>query len=240
MTFLDSLTDRSSQRLEEIAKQVPYPAGSNIVNEGDPAPPVYIVKSGVVKVQRTAQGDSSPMIVDLGGPGDVLGVEDCLIGRSSHVAFVAAKPVEALEIAQRVFAAYLRENPQAMGIIGQILASRVRLRDTALAYSSVNVRSRLTAFLARQQVVHGVQGKDGVVIDIGLNQSDIASAIGASVASVGAEMVKLSNEGYIATGYKTIYVKKQLREDAPRPIVTAAPPLESRATWLPGVTSSPT
>lgn len=238
LTFLAELADWPRQRLEAIAKPVCYPATANMVNEGDPAPPVHILESGIVKVQRTAQGDSSPMILDLGGPGDVLGVEDCLAGRSSHAAFVTTKPVKALEIPQRAFSAFLRDNHQAMATIGQILAHRIRLRDTALAFSSVKVRSRLIAFLVRLLAVHGVPGKDGVVIDIGLNHSDIASAIGASVASVTAEMVKLKDEGYIATGYKTIHVKKPLRPDVSPPSVTENLPIDGMAHRLPGVTST--
>lgn len=101
---------------------------------------MFLLRSGIVKVQRTTQGEGAVMIVDICGPGDVLGVEACLASRSSHVALVATKPVQALEISQRTFAAHLRDHSKAMAAIAQILANRVRLRDTALTFSSVKVR----------------------------------------------------------------------------------------------------
>lgn len=230
--FLDNLGERSRRLLTEAGKQVEFQAGSNLVNQGDPAPPLFVLHSGFVKVTRTAQGDSLPVIVDVCGAGELVGLEDCFAERSSHVALVATKAVRALEIPQQVFRRFLDDHKHAMALACRLLADRVRLHDIALAFASTKVRSRLTAFLARQQVVHGIPGENGVTIDIGLNHADIASAIGASAAAVSAEMVILKNEGYISTGYKTIHVKKQLRDDAPAPFGAL---LTVPARQLPGV-----
>lgn len=213
--FLDCLPDAQRKLLAALGREVSFAAGENLVTEGSPAPPVFIVHSGFVKVLRAAQSDSVPMIVDLCGAGDVIGVEDCLTERRSHAALVAAKSLVVLEIPQRAFRAYLADHPRAMATVAQILASRVRLRDMTLSFAAHKVGSRLTAFLARQQAIHGHRHKDSIVIDIGLNHADIAAAIGASAASVSSELVKLKNDGYIEIGYKTIHVKKQLRDDAP-------------------------
>ncbi|WP_051174144.1 Crp/Fnr family transcriptional regulator [Amycolatopsis orientalis] len=214
-TFLEVLTERQRRRLIDLGRHVDYAAGANLANQAEPAPPVLILQSGYVKAQRTAQGDTPPMIVDLFGAGDVLGLEDCLIGWSSHLAHVATKPVRVLEIPQKTFRRFLQDNKQAMGAAAEALALRLRRRDIALGFAPAKIRSRLTAFLVRLQVVYGIPREDCVVIDVGLNHADIASAIGASPASVNTEMVKLKNEGYLTTGYKTIHVKKQLREDGP-------------------------
>ncbi|MEV6905439.1 Crp/Fnr family transcriptional regulator [Amycolatopsis sp. NPDC051071] len=229
-TFLETLTERQRRRLTELGKHVDHTAGANLANQADPAPPVLIVQSGFVKALRTAQGDTPPMIVDLLGAGDVLGLEDCLIGWTSHLAYVATKPVRVLEIPQKAFRAFLHDNKQVMGVAAEALAFRLRLRDVALGFAPAKIRSRLTAFLTRLQVVYGVPVEDRVVIDVGLNHADIASAIGASPASVHSEMVKLKNEGYLTTGYKTIHLKKQLREDGPPlfPEVPAARGARSR------------
>jgi CRP-like cAMP-binding protein len=221
--FLETLTERQRRQLVDLGKHVDHPAGANLVNQADPAPPVFVLLSGYVKVLRTAQGDSLPRIVDLLGAGDVLGIEDCLAGRTSHLAYVATKAVRAFEIPQKPFRGFLDEHKQAMGVVAENLATRVRLRDIELGFTTAKVHGRLTALLARLQAVYGVRGKDGVVIDIGLNHSDIASAIGASPASVNSEIVKLKNDGYITIGYRTIHVKKQLREDAPSPFETGLP-----------------
>ncbi|AUI62779.1 Crp/Fnr family transcriptional regulator [Amycolatopsis sp. BJA-103] len=213
--FLAAVTERQRQRLLELGKHVDYATGTTLLNQGDPAPPVLILRSGFVKAIRAAQGGTSPMIVDLLGAGDVLGVEDCLARRSSHLSFVATKPVRVLEVPQNAFHGFLDDDKQAMALIALDLAVRLRLRNVALGFATAKVRCRLTAFLTRLQALYGVPGESGVVIDVGLNHTDIASAIGASPASVNAEMAKLKNEGYLSTGYKTIHVKKRLREDGP-------------------------
>ncbi|EMD24970.1 Crp/Fnr family transcriptional regulator [Amycolatopsis azurea] len=213
--FLAAVTERQRQRLLDLGKHVDHAAGTTLLNQGDPAPPVLILRSGFVKALRAAQEGTSPMIVDLLGAGDVLGVEDCLARRPSHLAYVATKPVRVLEIPQNAFHGFLDDDKQAMALIAADLGHRVRLRNVALGFATAKVRSRLTAYLARLQALYGVQGESGVVIDVGLNHADLASAIGASAAAVNAEMAKLKNEGFLATGYKTIHVKKPLREDGP-------------------------
>ncbi|MFC9256194.1 Crp/Fnr family transcriptional regulator [Amycolatopsis thailandensis] len=213
--FLAAVTERQRQRLLDLGKHVDHVAGSTLLNQGDPAPPVLILRSGFVKALRAAQGGTSPMIVDLLGAGDVLGVEDCLARRSSQLSYVATKPARVLEIPQNAFRGFLDDDKQAMALITVDLAVRLRLRNVALGFATAKVRSRLTAYLTRLQALHGIPGDGGVVIDVGLNHADLASAIGASAASVNAVMAKLKNEGFLATGYKTIHVKKRLREDGP-------------------------
>ncbi|WET79782.1 Crp/Fnr family transcriptional regulator [Amycolatopsis sp. QT-25] len=213
--FLTAATERQRQRLLELGRHVDHGAGATLLNQGEPSPPVLILRSGFVKALRTAQGDTVPTIVDLLGAGDVLGVEACLAGRSSHLAFVATKPVRVLEIPQDAFHGFLGEDKRAMAWIAADSALRLRRRDIALGFATAKVRSRLTAFLARLQALYGIPRAEEVVIDVGLNHADIASAIGASPASVNAEITKLKKEGYLTTGYKTIHVKKRLREDGP-------------------------
>ncbi|EME59943.1 Crp/Fnr family transcriptional regulator [Amycolatopsis decaplanina] len=221
--FLAAVTERQRQRLLELGKHVDHAAGTTLLNQGDPAPPVLIPRSGFVKALRAAQGGTPPVIVDLLGAGDVLGFEDCLARQPSHLSYVATKPVRVLEIPQNAFHGFLDDDDQAMALIAVDLAVRQRLRNVALGFAAAKVRIRLTVFLTRLQALYGVPGEDGVVIDVGLNHTDIASAIGASPASVNAEMAKLKNEGYLSTGYKTIHVKKRLRDDGPPLSLPVAP-----------------
>ncbi|MEV7549732.1 Crp/Fnr family transcriptional regulator [Amycolatopsis sp. NPDC089917] len=223
--FLAAVTERQRQRLLDLGRHVDHAAGTTLLNQGDPAPPVLILRAGFVKALRAAPGGTSPMIVDLLGAGDLLGVEDCLVRRPSHLSYVATKPVRVLEIPQHAFHGFLDEDKQAMALITVDLGFRLRLRNSALGFATTKVRSRLTAYLARLQTLYGVPGEGGVVIDVGLNHADLASAIGASAASVNAEMAKLKNEGFLTTGYKTIHVKKRLLEDgAPLSPAPAARP----------------
>ncbi|WP_340685989.1 Crp/Fnr family transcriptional regulator [Amycolatopsis coloradensis] len=212
--FLAAVTERQRQRLLDLGRHVDHTAGSTLLHQGDPAPPVLILRSGFVKALRAAQSDTPPTIVDLLGAGDVLGVEDCLARRPSHLSYVATKPVRALEVPRNAFHGFL-DDDRVMALIAVDMAVRLRLRNVALGFATAKVRSRLTAFLTRLQALYGVPGDAGVVIDVGLNHTDIASAIGASPASVNAEMAKLKSEGYLSTGYKTIHVKERLREDGP-------------------------
>ncbi|WP_410647219.1 Crp/Fnr family transcriptional regulator [Amycolatopsis sp. cmx-4-54] len=223
-------TERQWHRLLALGRHVDHAVGTTLLRQGDPAPPVLITRSGFVKALRAAQGDTTPMIVDLLGAGDVLGVEDCLAGRPSRLSYIATKPVRVLEVPQRAFRGFLDDDDQAMALIAVALAARLRQRNVALGFATAKVRSRLTAFLTRLQALYGVPGEGGVVIDVGLNHTDIASAIGASPASVNAEMAKLKNDGYLSTGYKTIHVKKPLRADGPP--LTLAPAARRRIPQL--------
>lgn len=200
--------------LRRSGRMLTFKTGKNLGIQGDPDTPVFFLRTGIVKVGRTALPGSVEMIVDVSGAGDVLGAEACLRGKQSHVTFTATKDVTALEVSRVAFLRYLDQYPRAAVRLMAAIAERARVRDATLAFAAHKVHDRLLAFLYRQAQRHGTEIDAATVsIDIGFRLADIAASIGGSVASVSTELEAFKAEGLIETGYKCMKVKKQVFSD---------------------------
>jgi CRP-like cAMP-binding protein len=222
-SFLTRLTGDQLAELLTLGRPVSYAADQTIVPQGRRKPPLLLLQAGFVKAERRALKRSHPAVVDVYGPGDVLGAEAAYVNKRAHVAFVATRAVMAHLVPQSTFLAYLDRNPALMRQLMTTFAHRVRQGEAALAYSRHDVRERLIAFLTRQQVFHGMKTAEGDLIDMGLNRGDIGAAIGASEASVDDALRRLRADGYILTGYKRIWIKRRLSEEL-SPVLQNVPP----------------
>jgi CRP-like cAMP-binding protein len=212
-SFLSRLTSDQIRDLFAVGHLVTYPADHTIVSQGRTPPPVLLLRSGFVKAVRRALRSSHPAIVDVYGPGDVLGAEALYANMYAHTDFVTTQDATAYLASQRQFAEHLNRNPAVLRQLMVTFAHRVRQREAALAYSRHEVRERLIAFLNRQQVFYGIRTEVGDLIDMGLNRCDIGAAIGASEASVDEALRRLREDGYIRTGYKKIWITRRLSEE---------------------------
>ena len=70
-------------RLAGLGPRHRRPSESILLSQGEPQPFVYVVGAGTVKLYRVAPGGSE-IVLDLCGPGAVLGVFDALFGRPHH------------------------------------------------------------------------------------------------------------------------------------------------------------
>ncbi|MGW5745398.1 Crp/Fnr family transcriptional regulator [Amycolatopsis sp. NPDC003861] len=208
---LQAMAERRFGTLAALALKgrfVRFSANARVIVQQNPTPPVYFLLSGIAKLQRAApEGtDARAMIVDVAGPGDLLGAEAALLRGTGHLTCVATKDIQALEVAQNTFLTVLEEDPVAMRRITELLAVSVITRDGSLAYALSDVEIRLAAFLARMyRKFRELGGRDSASqIDIGFTRLDIADAIGASEGAVDRALRALKDGNIITTGYKRI------------------------------------
>lgn len=190
-----------------------FKAGEHLAVQGTLNTPVWFVWDGYVKVVRTAQGDSKPMLIDICGAGAALGIEAAIAGKPLGMSFTVMKDSTVVAVPRGGFLALLEGHYSMTRATMETLARRVHLRDAALAYSAHKVPTRVVAFLARQQIVHGVVENGVTRIDIGLSYPDIAEAIGASTPAVQQVMKNLKNDGVLKIRNKVIYVNGMLQPE---------------------------
>jgi extracellular factor (EF) 3-hydroxypalmitic acid methyl ester biosynthesis protein len=87
------LTESDRRLLLDGARRVSYRRGDFLFHEGQPQPDLYIVRKGLVRVERQYQGHG--LAVARYGPGDVLGEVSFLSGQRAHGSVVAEEDVEA-------------------------------------------------------------------------------------------------------------------------------------------------
>jgi len=226
-SLLSRLTPDQIRDLFAVGHPVTYPADHTIVRQGRNLPPLLLLRSGFIKAMRRALRGSHPAIVDVYGPGDVLGAEAMYASKFAHVDFVTTQDVTAYLVPQHQFLEHLNRHPAVMRQLMVTFAHRVRQREAALAYSRHEVRERLIAFLNRQQVFYGVKTDCGDLIDMGLNRCDIGAAIGASDAAVDDALRRLREDGHIKTGYKKIWITRRLSEELSPELRTEPPSPEA-------------
>ncbi|WP_328442418.1 Crp/Fnr family transcriptional regulator [Amycolatopsis sp. NBC_00438] len=211
---IQQLPVQDYKTLRRAGRMIECRGGTKICNQGELDAPVYFLRTGIVKVSRTALPGSPEMIVDVSGAGDILGAEACLRNKQSHVSLTATKDVTALEVPRVAFLQFLERHPKAALLLMAAIAERGRVRDATLAFAAHKVHDRLLAFLYRQAQRHGTEDDShAVTIDIGFRLVDVAAAIGGSVASVSTELERFKADGLIETGYKSMKVPKQVFRD---------------------------
>lgn len=214
-SLLDQLPRKIHEELVALGRPVTYRVGDVLTEQGSSHSPVFFVLDGVVKATRAAQPDGLLMLLGLSLRGDAAGVADALLGKQSHVTYTAVKKTKAIVLPRDVFTAAIRGDHRALSAVCTVLAHEVRLRDMSLSFATMEVESRLIAFLGRLQSACGKPTPIGSYIDLGLRQSDYAAAIGASQPAVGKALRRLGKEGKIAVGYRGLYIKNRLSPQSP-------------------------
>ncbi|MEU4685383.1 Crp/Fnr family transcriptional regulator [Streptomyces xinghaiensis] len=141
---LAALTPEQRERLMELAREVVFPAGTRIFEEGRTADRFWLIKSGSVTVDVHVPGRRSPTVETL-GTGDLLGWSWLIPPRRWNFGAEALSPVRAHQFEAAEVLALLEEDPvlgRAMstavaGVVAhRLTAARTRLLDLYAPYGS--------------------------------------------------------------------------------------------------------
>lgn len=100
---------------------VDFPAGSNLISEGDAASALFVLESGKAVVERA---DAPGVVLAELGPGDFCGEMSILQEQPHSASVIARSAVRALRIDVASFHAVLKENPE----VGVHMMRRLVLR----------------------------------------------------------------------------------------------------------------
>jgi CRP/FNR family transcriptional regulator, cyclic AMP receptor protein len=156
------------------------PAGETIFHEGDPGEWLYIVKSGQVRIFVHGNGQETSVIL-FGRPGDIFGELAIVDGlpRSANATAMVDTWLYTLEREQ--FRAHMRYSPQLALNFMKLLTVRVRYNTSQMSsLASQGVPGRLARLLLRLAQEYGQVEPVGVRINANLNDTDLASLIGAT------------------------------------------------------------
>ncbi|MQY08485.1 Crp/Fnr family transcriptional regulator [Actinomadura macrotermitis] len=122
--FWDALPARARTALEKAGAIVMIRPGALLLMEHTSTAPVYVLRAGHVKVWVDRGGEHA--ILDVLGPGDVVGELEAVDGRPRHASVEALTAVEALVLPAARFRAVLEEHPGAVWALAGVLAERLR------------------------------------------------------------------------------------------------------------------
>jgi CRP/FNR family transcriptional regulator, cyclic AMP receptor protein len=206
--------DEELPELERIGYSIHREPGEPFFREGEYGDFALLLRKGHVKATR----GSPPRIIDVRGPGAIVGEMAVLRRRPRMASIIAWDDVEALYLPGAGWKRFLYTHPRAFH------ALVIMTQDMADRQSMKNVESELAVEqqLAKRLIELtdfglGKPAGDGALVFRGVSQQDLASLIGAKkIDSVKKVIRHLKASGIVDTGREVITIRKlaDLREIA--------------------------
>jgi CRP/FNR family transcriptional regulator, cyclic AMP receptor protein len=192
--------------LRERGRVRRLPRGGALFHEQQVADHVTLLLSGRVKLFRVTD-DGREVLLDIRGPGDLVGEQAAFDQRPRSASGVALDPVAALVVPYGAFAAFLRANPEATLFIARTLSWRLREADNKrVEFAGQDALGRVAARIAELVDRFGREVPDGIHIDVPLTQPDLAGWAGISIESVTKALQTLRRLHVIETGRRRLVV----------------------------------
>ena len=197
--------DAELRLLAGYAQERAYPKNAVVLNEGDAANAIYIIRCGRVKVYLPG-ADGKAVLLNIHGPGEYFGELGLDAGpRSASV--VTLEPSQFLIISNADFRNFVAAHPEFATRLIHRLMHRIRaLTSRVKGLALLDVYGRVARLLLELAVE-----QDGrPVIARKLTQKDIAERVGASREMVSRILKDLTTGGYIVTEAKRIVIVRDL------------------------------
>jgi CRP/FNR family cyclic AMP-dependent transcriptional regulator len=206
-TLLSRLSDATRQDL--LRRGVPLHAAASrvIIQEGTNESHVILLDDGLTKV-TSAMADGRHALLDVRVSGDLVG-EISALNDTPRSATVTTCRASRIRIIQRNdFRSFLRDHPDAAMAIAGIVADRLRMANRRrVDFASYPVKVRVARILWEIATAYGYRDRDGIVVDIQLTQSELATMCGAAEITLQKALRELRTTGVVDTGYRQVIVR---------------------------------
>lgn len=189
--------------LDGIGGTIERSPGELFFKEGEPGDYALLIKNGHVKA---VQG-TPPRIIDLRGPGDIVGEMGVLRSQQRMASIIAFNHVEALYLPGPIWKKFLYEHPRAMHallVMTADMADRATMKKVESELAVAQQLARRLMDLAGQ----GLAEPDGEgALVLRLHQQDLADLIGAKkLQSVKKVLGQLNKKEIIRTARQEIKI----------------------------------
>lgn len=182
--------------------------GETLFTKGQHGSEMYLIKSGLVRV-FSADEHGQEISLALLSAGDFLGEMAVLDDQPRSASAVAMEDTEVLSLSRQDFKSELAANPQIANEVIRALVRRLRQADELVeGLSFLDVYGRVARKLLELASSHGKTTPDGVSIEIGLTQRDLASLVGATRETVNRAIAHYQEMGLIAVQREHITIVK--------------------------------
>ena len=202
--FLSALTDKEAQGLLESARYRMVAAHEVVFLRDDPTDGLYGVLAGSVLIVVDSP-EGKELVLNKHGAGEFFGEVSLLDGEGRSATAVAYEPSRLVHIGRDRLLAFLKQRPEAMLRIVELLCARMR-RVTHLVEDSLflDVSTRL----ARQVVaLAGARRPGDTPATLHLSQNDLARMLGVSREFVGKQLTHWRNAGIVELGRRRLTIR---------------------------------
>ena len=201
-----SLTDDDLRRLAAAARTRTYRRGQYLWYEGDPGETLVVVCDGRLKIVIGSEAGEEVVLHSIGSC-EVLGELAVLDGSPRSASVVALEPTTALVLSRATVFDAMRRHPAVLEAMLRAMGRLVRrLTEQNGDLVFLDLGGRLAKLLLR--LAEGrAPGKDGIVLDMHLTQSELAAMIGASRPAVNRVLGLFAARGLIEVDGQVIVLK---------------------------------
>jgi CRP/FNR family transcriptional regulator, cyclic AMP receptor protein len=208
LPMFQSLDQTEIEKLNRNSITQLYQRKSNIFMEGEDRKAVYFVHSGIVKIYSVdAHGNENIVHYLREGnmfPHSIFFDDDSYPVTAEVVedAVISALPVH-------VFEQLLMENQELTKSVIQILGRRIRdLNNKIQEFCANDVNLRIASLLIRLANEHGVEQKNGILINLQLTNQEVAYMAGTTRESVNRLLNQLKKNGTISVKNRKIVIHR--------------------------------
>ncbi|WP_250286004.1 MULTISPECIES: Crp/Fnr family transcriptional regulator [unclassified Frankia] len=193
--------------LEALGTVRHYGPGDVLLQEGDRADLVMIVRTGRVKVVTVAESGYETLLAHR-GPGDLIGEMAVIDGGTRSASVVAVEPAQLVAVSAEAFRTFVATHPQVVRALVSSITRRLRESDRRRSeLGAYPTGIRLARHLLELAHRHGDGQPDGsVAITLRVTHRDLAAAIGSSRESVGRDLRTFRSSRLIANRGRTLVV----------------------------------
>jgi CRP-like cAMP-binding protein len=195
--LFQGLDRRALDALVAEAHERRFDKGESLFHEGDPADAFLIITAGSVKVFVTSERGTEMVLATLRPP-EALGEVSLLDGGPRSASASALEPTTVLAVARSTLLVLIeRERAVAEALLRASARLLRRLTGKAADLVFLDLEGRVAKLLVDMASERGVRRETGVVLDLGVTQSDLAAMVGGSRQSVNQILHALSDLGYL-------------------------------------------
>jgi CRP/FNR family transcriptional regulator len=171
--------------------------GATLYKEGSPATRLFVLTRGVVKLSR-GLADGREVIVELAGPGDVIGEAALIADLGYGTTAVCVHPSSALAIPREDAVAFVAAQPAAVRNVVALLHAGVRRAQQRVEDMAIfGARQRIARFLLRLADWSGRADSAGVLVPLALSRQELAALAGTTVETAIRVMSELRRQGVV-------------------------------------------
>ncbi|ODA40485.1 Crp/Fnr family transcriptional regulator [Desulfosporosinus sp. BG] len=157
-----------------------FSKGNYLFRQGEKTSTICLIKSGKLKLTQTTV-DGHETILDICGPGEVLGELSLYQDQPEHSSAIAMEEVCVCSFSKLQFEALIKQDPTfAMRIIGYLGQKRYETMLKSGKETGLTVKERLLRLFYRFAEQYGRKTSTSTLIDLKITQQELADLIGCS------------------------------------------------------------
>jgi len=198
--------DDAVAELAQHARIEDSPRGRILASEGDLPERLGVVVAGRVKVYHLG-ADGRELTFETLESGDPIGAVAALAGSRYPATVEAATDVTIAWLPREALFELLESQPALMRTLIADLARRVINFTEVATTLSMDVPSRLAAYLFQRALANGRTTADGLVVELGMTKGELASALGTVPETLSRALGRLRDDGVLEVRTRDVLVK---------------------------------